>query len=434
MDHSEAAIVDSVFSCRENWAEIGSARLFLLTRARRNIIPLVMMLACFCHVFLAPLAECRGQTLKADEKLPLVDFMPKSQLIVPQTLLTHAKFPAIDIHSHFSVRLRHDPSARDGYLKVMDRNRIAMSVSLDGTLNDQLDEHIAYLEKVAPNRFAIFANLDFQGKAKAGDWANWPCNRDDFVRDCCERMKIAAEQGVCGLKVFKGLGLEYRGLDGKLLTIDDPRFDPIWKTCGELGWPVIIHTADPAAFFLPTDPTNERYEELSRRPEWSFAGEGFPTRRELLDQLLRVVKRHPHTNFIAAHVANYAEDLGQAAQWLDEYPNLYVEIASRISELGRQPYTARKFLIKYSDRVLFGTDGPWPEKRLSSYWRFLETEDEYFPYSEKEVPPQGLWQIYGVHLPEEVLQKVYYGNALKLVPGLKPQWEEAVKSLTTTAP
>lgn len=434
MDHSEAAIADSVFSCRENRAEIGSARLFLLTRAQKTITPLVMVLACFCHVFLAPLAECRGQTPKADEKLPLVDFKPKSQLIVPQTLLTHAKFPAIDIHSHFSVRLRHDPSARDGYLKVMDRNRIAMSVSLDGTLNDQLDEHIAYLEKVAPNRFAIFANLDFQGKAKAGDWANWPCNRDDFVRDCCERMKMAAEQGVCGLKVFKGLGLEYRGLDGKLLTIDDPRFDPIWKTCGELGWPVIIHTADPAAFFLPTDPTNERYEELSRRPEWSFAGEGFPTRQELLDQLLRVVKRHSQTNFIAAHVANYAEDLGQAALWLDEYPNLYVEIASRISELGRQPYTARKFLIKYSDRVLFGTDGPWPEKRLSSYWRFLETEDEYFPYSEKEVPPQGLWQIYGVHLPDEVLQKIYYGNALKLVPSLKPQWEEAVKSLTTTAP
>ncbi|MFO0883283.1 MAG: amidohydrolase family protein [Pirellulales bacterium] len=146
------------------------------------------------------------------------------------------------------------------------------------------------------------------------------------------------------------------------------------------------------------------------------------------------MKRHPETNFIAAHVANYAENLGQAAQWLDEYPNLYVEIASRISELGRQPYTARKFLIKYSDRVLFGTDGPWPEKRLSSYWRFLETEDEYFPYSEKEVPPQGLWQIYGVHLPDAVLQKIYYSNALKLVPSLKPQWEEAVKSLTTTPP
>lgn len=434
MDHSKAAKLDSDYHCQKKQGRFGSSNAFPMSASPYTLVQFGLVLASFLLATVATASHCNAQTPKADEKLPLVDFKPKSQLIVPQTLLTQAKFPAIDIHSHFSVRLRHDPSARDGYLKVMDRNRIAMSVSLDGTLNDQLDEHIAYLEKVAPNRFAIFANLDFQGKAKAGDWANWPCNRDDFVRDCCERMKIAAEQGVCGLKVFKGLGLEYRGLDGKLLTIDDPRFDPIWKTCGELGWPVIIHTADPAAFFLPTDPTNERYEELSRRPEWSFAGEGFPTRRELLDQLLRVVKRHPETNFIAAHVANYAEDLGQAAQWLDENPNLYVEIASRISELGRQPYTARKFLIKYSDRVLFGTDGPWPEKRLSSYWRFLESEDEYFPYSEKEVPPQGLWQIYGVHLPDEVLQKIYSGNAMKLVPSLKPQWEEAVKSLTNKAP
>lgn len=375
-----------------------------------------------------------GQAAATVDKLPLVDFRPQSQLIVPQTLLTHAKYPVIDIHSHFFVRLRHEASARDDYMRVMDRNHIAMSISLDGMLGDRLEEHQAFLERVSPNRFAIFANLDFQGKAKPGDWQQWPCNREDFVRDSCERMKEAAKQGVCGLKVFKGLGLEYRGVDGKLLTIDDPRFDPIWKLCGELGWPVIIHTADPAAFFLPTDPTNERYEELSRRPEWSFAGGDFPSRRELLDQLLTVVERHPETNFIAAHVANYAEELSQVNQWLEKYPNLYVEIASRISELGRQPYTARKFFVKHADRILFGTDGPWPEKRLSAYWRFLETEDEYFPYSEKEVPPQGLWQIYGIHLPDDVLKKVYYENAIKLVPSLKTQWEAAAKSLTGTSP
>ena len=167
------------------------------------------------------------------------------------------------------------------------------------------------------------------------------------------------------------------------MKIDDVRWDPIWRTCGQLGIPVIIHTADPIAFFQPIDETNERWEELFRHPEWSFPPDKFPSREFLLADRNRVIQRHPKTTFIGAHMANSSEDLATVASWLEKYPNLVVELASRLGELGRQPYTARAFFIKYADRILFGTDGPWPELRITYYWRFLETYDEYFPYSEK---------------------------------------------------
>ncbi len=233
-----------------------------------------------------------------------------------------------------------------------------------------------------------------------------------------KQLEEAKRKGASGLKVFKSLGLELRNPDGSLVAIDDQRWYPIWDACGRLGLPVIMHTADPSAFFQPITPTNERYEELSRRPEWHFPADKFPARETLLSARNRLIAAHPHTTFIAAHMANDAEDLTQTAEWLDKYPNMVVELASRISELGRQPFTAREFLIKYQDRVLFGTDGPWPELRYSRYWRFLETHDEYFPYSEKDFPPQGFWQIYGVALPDEVLKKIYQSNAARIIPGV----------------
>jgi predicted TIM-barrel fold metal-dependent hydrolase len=225
------------------------------------------------------------------------------------------------------------------------------------------------------------------------------------------------------LKVFKQLGLGYRDADGKLLRIDDPRWDPIWAACGQLGLPVLFHVADPLAFFDPIDETNERFEELIRHPEWSFHGNGYPTHQELMSAFERVLERHPQTDFIGAHMASLAEDLAGLGKLLDRHPNLYLDIASRIAELGRQPFTARAFLLRYQDRILFGTDGPWPESRLVAYWRFLETHDEYFPYSEKEFPPQGFWQIYGVALPEETLRAIYSGNAARLIPGVAERLE-----------
>ena len=287
------------------------------------------------------------------------------------------------------------------------------------SLGPTLDEHIKYLWTKYRDRFVIFANIDWIGGGKKDDPSTWDCHREDFPRRVAMQLAEAKKKGISGLKLFKQFGLGYRNPDGSLIAIDDRRWDPIWKACGELGLPVIIHTADPAAFFLPIDETNERWEELHRHPDWSFHGDEFPSREELLAARNRVIARHPKTIFIGAHMANNSEDLGTVGKWLDEYPNLYVEFASRIGELGRQPYTARKFFLKYSDRILFGTDGPWPETRIKLYWRFLETFDEYIPYSEKEFPPQGFWRIYGLGLPDNVLEKVYSKNAAKIIPGVQ---------------
>lgn len=362
---------------------------------------------------------------RGGRQLLLENFRPQPTLQVPQTSVTGAKFRAIDVHTHFRLKLR-SKEQLDEFVKVMDRNNIAMCVSLDGHLGDDLSEHIKLLSQY-PGRFAVLANIDWRGSGKPGDPATWDCHRADFARRTAEQLKDAKRRGAVGLKIFKDFGLEIKNPDGSLVRVDDQRWNPIWTACGEVGLPVLIHTADPIAFFQPIDEKNERWEELHRHPDWSFYRPGYPTHRELVDQLMRVVERHAKTTFIAAHMANCAEDLPALSKWLDQYPNLHLDFASRINELGRQPYTARKFLTRYQDRVLFGTDGPWPETRIRLYWRFLETLDENFPYSEKDFPPQGLWNIYGVGLPDEVLQKIYFANALKLMPSLKTVYAEAVK-------
>ena len=381
---------------------------------------------------LATALYAQEKQLDAGPKPPVValpDFRPQSMLHVPATKLTCGKFPSVDVHTHFGFRLRGSAEQLDDYVHVMDQNRIAVSVSLDAMLGKSLDEHRRFLCEKYPDRFAIFVYLDWQGDGKIGDWASWDCQRPDFARRTVELLRRAKDEGACGVKFFKQFGLEYRNPDGTLIQIDDPRWNPIWEACGELGLPVLIHTADPAAFFLPIDAKNERYEELLRHPEWSFYGHDFPKREALLDALNRVIERFPRTNFIGAHVANNAEDLGTVAQWLDRFPNLYLDTASRIAELGRQPHTAREFCLKYQDRILFGTDGPWPNERLGYYWRFFETHDEYFPYSEKEFPPQGLWYIYGLDLPDDVLKKIYFENACRLVPGLAAIYARAAATL-----
>lgn len=355
--------------------------------------------------------------------LLLENFRPQTTLKVAAHKLTRAKFPVVDVHTHFRIKLKGGASELETFVRRMDENNIALCVSLDGQLGEKLDEHAKFLWTKYPDRFAIFANIDWQGDGKGDDPSTWDCQRPDFARRMSRELAAAKKRGASGLKIFKQFGLEYKNPDGSLLKIDDPRWDEIWRACGELGLPVIMHVADPAAFFLPIDEKNERWEELHRHPEWSFYGSRFPRREELLAAFLRVVERHPKTVFIGAHVANNPEDLAAVSGWLEKHPNLYVEIASRIGELGRQPFTARKFFLKYQDRILFGTDGPWPEQRLRLYWRFLETEDENFPYSEKEFPPQGFWNIYGVNLPDEVLRKVYHENAMKIVPGVKEKVE-----------
>ena len=220
--------------------------------------------------------------------------------------------------------------------------------------------------------------------------------------------------GCRGLKISKSLGLSDKDSTGKLITVDDPRIDPIWAKCGELGIPVEIHVTDPKAFFTPVDRFNERYDELGMNPEWSFYGDQYPEKEEILAARNRVIARHPDTIFIGAHFGNLPEELETVAGWLDSWPNFYVDIDARISELGRQPYSARRFFIKYQDRILFGTDTPCRADAYRLYFRFLETDDEYIdPTSAHKL--QGRWMIYGLYLPDEVLEKIYNKNALKIL-------------------
>lgn len=354
-------------------------------------------------------------------------FRPQPRLVVEHHHIERARFPVVDTHTHFGIRLKNDPHRRDEFLATMDRNGVAVCVSLDGGWGDALDDHLRFLGERNRDRFVVFANIDWRGGGREGDPASWDCQRPEFPRVAAEMLADAKRRGAGGVKIFKDFGLAYRAADGSLLRIDDERWDPIWRACGELGLPVLIHTADPSAFFAPIDERNERWEELHRRPNWSFHDARFPRRDDLLAARNRVVARHPRTTFIAAHLGNDGEDLATLGDWLDRWPNLHVDMASRINELGRQPYTARRFLVRYSTRVLFATDGPWPEARLRLYWRFLETFDEYFPYAENDFPPQGFWNIYGVGLPDDVLRAIYHGNAARLIPGVRERLERAAE-------
>lgn len=355
---------------------------------------------------------------EAPPALTISQFAPTPKLTANATNVTQARFAVVDAHSHFRYRLRHNSEMLEQFVALMDRNNIALCVSLDGKLGDQLSEHCEFLWSRYEDRFVIYANIDWQGDGRRDDPASWDCHRDDFSHRMVRALEDAKERGVSGVKVFKSFGLSYKNPDGSFIEIDDRRFDAIWEVCGKLGLPVIMHTADPSAFFDPITPQNERYEELMRHPDWHFPPDRFPSRKALHEARDRLFARHRQTTFIAAHLGNDGEDLSETSQLLVENPNVYVEFGSRISELGRQPYSARDFLIRFQDRVLFGTDGPWPEQRYRYYWRFLETRDEYFPYSEKTVPPQGLWRIYGVYLPDETLVRIYQKNAAKIIPGV----------------
>src|SRR5690606_19308101 len=328
-------------------------------------------------------------------ELKLMDWHPKSQLVVRETKILKPKFPVIDIHNH----LGHLDNA-DKYLEEMDKAGVWKCVSLDGkSADDFYKKHLIESHRVSEERFLVFFRLD---------WSN--IDEQDFGMQEARRLEEAVRLGARGVKIAKALGLMVKDKSGKLIPVDDPRIDPIWEKCGELGIPVVIHISDPKAFFTPVDRYNERYDELGAHPQWSFYGDQFPPKEEILAQRNRVIAKHPNTIFIGAHVGNLPEELTRVGEWLDQYPNFYVEISARISDLGRQPYTARKFMIKYQDRILFGTDTPPNAEAYRIYYRFLETDDEYInPASGHH--QQGRWMIYGISLPDQVLEKIYNKNA-----------------------
>jgi predicted TIM-barrel fold metal-dependent hydrolase len=357
--------------------------------------------------------ETRGQRAP----LPLTEFAPKSMLHADETRVTRARFPVVDFHTHVSRRRAQRPSVPASELvRTMDAVNVRTMVNLTGGTGDDLAAAIANFDRAFPRRFVSMTEPTWSRASEAG-YAKW--QGDEIAR--------AKAAGAVGVKVLKTLGLYLRdgGPQGSLVRVDDARFDPLWDACGRLGLPVAIHVGDPEAFFLPIDRFNERYEELSAHPDWSFHGRDFPAFGEILNARDRVFARHPRTTFVALHVGHWAENLEAVGEMLDKFSNVHVEIGARIGELGRQPRASRRFFDKYQDRILFGTDAVplgtetpqqvFGEDLYRIYYRFLETEDEYFDYAPAPVPPQGRWRIYGLGLPDRILRKAYHQNAERVL-------------------
>ena len=294
----------------------------------------------------------------------------------------------------------------------MDEAGITTMVDLDGGQGEALSRHIDRYQTPHPSRVAVFAGLDYDA------WRTEAA----FGELEAQRLRDSAARGARGLKVWKHLGLVARDPDGRLVPVDDERLDPLWRAAGELALPVVIHVGDPRAFFDPLDGANERWEELHAHPDWHFwppatdpDGPGYPSFDDILAALDRLVGRHPSTTFVGAHVGCAAEDLGFVSGMLERHPNFHVDIAARIAELGRQPYSTRRFFLRWRDRILFGTDSAVDLDTCRIYYRFLETFDESFDYSAEPVPPQGRWQIHGLGLPADVLRLVYADNARRIL-------------------
>lgn len=348
--------------------------------------------------------------------LELDDFVPKSMLHVPEHIVERAKFPVVDVHTHWSFSSKSPDGSGMKYsatpeelLAVMDRRNIRTLINVTGGFDQGfVDCHKRY-DLAHPGRFITFTEPQWHRANEAG-----------YAKMQADAVEREVSRGAKGLKVLKTLGLYLRDTNGALVKIDDRRFDPMWEVCAAKKIPVFMHVGDPEAFFLPIDKTNERFEELNNHPDWSFYGKDFPSFMELMEARNRVIARHPKTTFTLLHWGNDAENQGLVAQWMEKYPNIHVEMAARIGELGRAPRTTRKFIERYQDRCMFGTDAIpkgynvpqqiYGDDLYKIYYRFLETEDEYFDYAPAPKPPQGRWCIYGIGLPDSILKKIYHEN------------------------
>jgi predicted TIM-barrel fold metal-dependent hydrolase len=340
----------------------------------------------------------------AEQKKTLLlrDFHPVPMLHAPAHKIDRAKYYVIDVHNHVNDAQgidEHIPPERA--IEVMNNTNVKTVVILTGMWGDKLQKVIDEMVKPYPGRFMVFTQID---------WSK--IDEPDFTQQMLRQLDDAVARGARGLKVLKDLGLGVRHKTGKLITVDDARLDPIWEECGRLGIPVSIHVTDPEAFFHPIDATNERYEELTEHPDWGFYGPQFPSKESIMAARDRMFARHPHTTFISLHLANWPENLDYVSHLLDTLPNVMVEFGAREAELGRQPRRARKFFVEYQDRIMFGTDNGVTEEMYRNHFRWLETGDEYFDYW--GYPGQGRWEIYGMELPDAVLEKVYHSNAERI--------------------
>ncbi len=336
-------------------------------------------------------------------KMDFEAYDPPSTLVVPEHPVTRAKFPFIDIHNHQPYMT--SPGTLKKLAAEMDKLNMGVMINLSGrgfrSSADHLQRSMDTINAFYPKRFILFTNVDFSG-----------IDNPEWQARAVKQLEDDVKRGAMGLKIYKSLGMSNRDSKGNRIAVDDPRIDPIWAKCGELGIPVLIHTADPKSFWDPMDENNERWLELKTHTGRKRSDTDPAPWEQLILEQHNIFKKHPKTKFINAHMGWYPNDLKKLGGLLDAMPNMYVEIGAVIAELGRQPRTARDFIIKYQDRVLFGKDS-WVPEEYATYFRVLETADEYFPYHKRY---HAFWRMYGLELPDEVLKKVYYKNALKLLP------------------
>ncbi len=339
-------------------------------------------------------------TAIAQQKIDFESYNPASTLVTPQHKISKAKFPFIDVHNHQFNMPTMDLSA---LTREMDKMNMKVMVNLSGGSSTQLKNAVTNATQTQPGRFIVFANVDFKGVGEPG-WAD----------KAAKQLEDDVKNGANGLKIYKSLGFSVKDINGVRVPVDDARLDPVWKKAGELKIPVLIHTADPKPFWDPLDNTNERWLELIINPNRKRSADNPVPWETLIYEQHNLFKKHKNTTFIAAHFGWYPNDLNKLSTILDAMPNVMVEFGAVIAELGRQPKMAKAFFTKYQDRILFGKDS-WVPEEYATYFRVLETEDEYFPYHKKY---HAYWPMYGMGLPDHILKKVYYKNALRIIPNL----------------
>lgn len=344
--------------------------------------------------------DCIGQDEEDSPQMLVENYKPKSTLVVPETKVTHARFPFVDVHSHHWRMATQD---LDKLVNEMDDLNMGIVVNLSGRGGKALKSMVDHVDSSNyQNRIAFFTNIEIRS-----------IDEPDWEESTLKQLEFDVSIGAKGLKIYKSQGMTHKDKAGNRIAVNDPRLDPIWAKCGELGIPILIHSADPKSFWEPHDSTNERWLELKLRPRRKRGPDNPAPWETLVAEQQDIFKKHPNTIFISAHMGWYPNDLKKLGSLLDEIPNMYVEIGAVIAELGRQPRMANKFFEQYQDRVLFGKDAYHPEE-YHTYFRVLETADEYFPYYKYH----AFWSLYGLDLPDEILKKVYFKNALKIIPGL----------------
>ncbi|MCC6586498.1 MAG: amidohydrolase family protein [Bryobacterales bacterium] len=334
------------------------------------------------------------------QTMSIEEYKPKSTLVVPAHLKPRAKFAFVDVHGH--PRGLFAPDRIDQLVKEMDALNMGAMVDLDGRWGDALKRNVDLARSKYPDRFVVFCNLDYAGI----DDPKWSAK-------AAAQLEKDVKNGAAGLKIYKNLGMDVRDSKGRV-PVDDPRLDPVWDMAAKLKIPVLIHTADPAPFWQPQDSHNERWLELKEMPGRKRSPEKYPPWETIIAEQHRMFKKHPKTTYINAHLGWYGNNLGELGRLMDEMPNMYTEIGAVLAELGRQPRFAKQWFIRYQNRVLFGKDTYAPSE-YPYYFRVLETADEYFDYYRRR---HAFWQMYGLDLPDEVLKKLYYKNALRIIPAL----------------